>query len=41
MPQPFSNGAVATEAAGFDEATRAGNHTNKCARSNGATTPPP
>jgi hypothetical protein len=28
---------VATEAVGFDEATRAGNHTNKCARSNGTT----
>jgi hypothetical protein len=29
---------VAIEAVGFDEATRAGNHTNKCALSNDTTT---
>jgi hypothetical protein len=32
---------VATEAVGFDEATRAGNHINKCARFNGTITPSP
>jgi hypothetical protein len=32
---------MATEAVGFDEANRTGNHTNKCVLSNGTTTPSP